>query len=229
MFRHGWKLIALIIIAAVVFVWLIKAPIMSSYLTEKMGVGVTVRRISMWPSETTIFHFRIENPHGFKSHAAFDVERAKITYRWPALRNNPCEIDLITLDNVTLDIEILGPPSKNNWSAIAAQMPKKKVDKEVLIHKLLLRNITVNTQGAGAKKLGIEGTKHFDLMEFDEIDSREGFPTKELIRRIFQGAGLRKYIENLLNPAEQIKNALQKPFKIFGYLPPESCLDKDPL
>ncbi len=75
----------------------------------------------------------------------------------------------------------------------------------------------MNTQGAGAKKLGIQGTQHFDQMEFDEIDSREGFPTKELISRIFQGAGLRKYIENLLNPTQQIKNALEKPFKIFGY------------
>jgi uncharacterized protein involved in outer membrane biogenesis len=217
MFRHGWKLVVLIIVAAVLFLWLIKAPIMSSYLTKKMGVQVTVRTISMWPSETTIRHFRIANPYGFQSRTAFDVERTKINYRWGALRSQPSEIDLITLDNVTLNIEILGSPSNNNWSAIGAQMPENKgAKKEVIIHKLILRNLTVNTSGAGAKKLGIAGTQHFDQMEFDEIDSRNGFPTKELIRRIFQGAGLRQYIENLLNPTEQIKKAIQKPFKLFG-------------
>ncbi len=217
MFRHGWKLIVLIIIAAFVFLWLIKAPIMSSYLTKKIGVDVTVRRISMWPSVTTILDFRIANPYGFQSRNAFKVEQTKINYRWSALSNQPSEIDLITLDNVTLNIEILnGSPSNNNWTAIGAQMPPRKGNNEVVIHKLILRNMTVNTSGPGANKLGVAGTKHFDQMEFDEIDSRYGFPTKELISRIFQGAGLKMFIEKFLNPTQQIQKVLQNPLKLFG-------------
>lgn len=216
MFRHGWKLIGLIIVAAFVFLWLIKAPIMSSYLTKKMGINVTMRSISMWPKTTTIRHFRIANPPGFRTSSAFEVDKTQVNYRWAALTSEPSEIDLITLDDVFLNIEIRSSPSDNNWAAIGAQMPERKRGKEVVIHKLVLRNITVKTEGAAAKKLGIAGTQHFDQMEFDEIDSRDGFPTKELIRRIFQGAGIRQYIENLLNPAQQIKNTLEKPFKLFG-------------
>jgi len=217
MFRHGWKLIVLIIIAAFVFLWLIKAPIMSSFLSSKMGVHVNVRSISMWPNETTIRDFRIGNPHGFRSNTAFLVDLTKINYRWGHLAHDPSEIDLITLDGVTLNIEIInGSGSQNNWSLIGEQMPERKTEKEVIVHKLVLRNMTVNTSGPGAKKLGVEGTQHFDQMEFDEIDSRHGFPTKELIAKIFQGAGIRKYIENLLNPTKRIEDTLRKPFKMFG-------------
>lgn len=218
MFRRGWALAGLILIGMVVFIWLIKAPIMSAYLTQKMGVPVTVRRISMWPSETSIFHFRIGNPYGFRSRTAFDAERTNVNYRWSALTNDPSEIDSIVLDDVTLNIEIRNgsPSTDNNWAAIGAQMPKMQKGREVLIHKLVLRNMTVNTSGPGAEKLGVAGTQHFDQMEFEEINSRYGFPTKELISRIFEGAGLRQYIENLLNPTQQIENALEKPFKMFG-------------
>lgn len=216
MFRNGWKLIGLIIVAAFVFLWLIKAPIMSSYLTKKIGVNVSMRTISMWPKETIIRHFKIANPSGFRSSTAFEVDKTRINYRWPALTSQPSEIDLIVLDGVFLNIEIRSGPSDNNWTAIGAQMPERKGGKEVIIHKLILRNMTVKTEGTGAKKLGVSGTQHFDQMEFEEINSRNGFPTKELISRIFGGAGLRKYIENLLNPTQQIKDALQKPFKLFG-------------
>lgn len=94
-------------------------------------------------------------------------------------------------------------------------MPKGPRDREVVVHKLILRNMTVTTEGPGAKKLGVAGTQHFAQMEFDEIDSKDGFPTKELISKIFQGAGLRLFIERFINPTNQIKKALN-PWNIFG-------------
>lgn len=223
--KHRWTLIGLIIVGVLIFLWLIKAPIMSSYLTDKMGVPVTVRTISMWPKETTIRHFRIGNPHGFKSRTALEVAKTVINYRWKALRQTPTEIDLITLDRVVVDIEMRNAiGSDNNWAAIGAQMPDKKGGTEVIIHKLVLKDMTVKITGAKAKILGVAGTKHFDRMEFDEIDSRNGFPTKELIRRIFEGAGLMKYLDNFLNPVKQIQKALN-PFNIFGSKAPETDLE----
>jgi hypothetical protein len=216
MLKHTWKLIGLVLICIFAFVWLVKAPIMAAYLTEKLGVQISLRRISMWPSSTTMRYFKIANPPGFKSRSAFDVENAQIDYRWKALTHTPTEIDRITLENIILNIEILnGSASNNNWAAIGAQMPSKKSEREVVIHKLVLKNMIVETDGPGAKKLGVQGRRQFDYMEFDSINSKDGFPTKELISRIFQGAGIRKYIENLLNPAKEIEKALN-PLKIFG-------------
>lgn len=214
--KRFFVLLGLIVIAAIVFIWLVKAPIMSNYLTKKLGVPVKVRSISMWPNETTISHFRISNPPGYKTRTAFEVDKTRINYRWSALNANPIEIDLITLDDVFLNIHINNDSGKdNNWADIGSGMPKGPRDREVVVHKLILRNMTVKTEGPGAKKLGVAGTQHFAQMEFNEIDSKDGFPTKELIEKIFQGAGLRLFIERFINPTNQIRKALN-PWNIFG-------------
>lgn len=212
-------LIVLIAIASIVFIWLVKAPIMSNYLTKKIGVPVKVRSISMWPSETTINHFRISNPRRYENPTAFEVNRTRIDYRWSALTGNPIEIDLITLDDVFLNIYINNDSGKdNNWADIGAGIPKEPRDREVVVRKLILKNMTVQTEGPGAKKLGVSGTQHFSQMEFSEIDSKDGFPTKELVAKIFQGAGMRQFLDRFINPANQIKKALS-PLNILGGTP----------
>ncbi len=217
MWKHGWTLIVLIVIAVLIFLWLVKAPIMSTYLTKKLGIPVTVRTISMWPSTTTIRYFKIANPHGYSPRTALEVKKIKIHYRWGALTSDPRVIDLITLNEMELNIDIQNKSgSNNNWAAIGAQMPtSSRSTREVLIKRLVLKDMTVNVTGSGAKALGVAGTKHFDQMEFHNINSKEGFPTKELVSQIFRGAGLWKYLENFLNPAQRIKNTLN-PFDIFG-------------
>jgi len=216
MTKHLWKLILLVILAVLVFFWLIKAPIMSSYLSNKMKVPVSVGTISMWPSKTTIHNFKIMNPHGYKSKTAFKADRTEIDYQFKHLFADPSEINQITLDTVFLSIELTNATgSENNWTAIGSRMPKEPSKKEVIIHSLTLNNITVEVQGIGAKLLGVAGTRHFDRMQFNEIDSREGFPTKELVNKIFEGAGIQQFLKNFFNPANQIQKALN-PFNIFG-------------
>ncbi|MGB7979120.1 MAG: hypothetical protein WCF19_08230 [Chlamydiales bacterium] len=226
MFGHGWRLACLIIIAAFVFLWLVKAPIMSSYLTQKLGVDVSVRMISMWPRQTILRLFTIANPPGFQDRNALEVAKTKIHYRWGPLTATPSEIDLIELENLMIHIEIQNRSgSDNNWAALGARMPEKRGGAEVIIHRLTLKNMTVVTDGPGAEALGVAGTKNFDHMEFTDIDSRDGFPTKELISRIFEGAGLIQYLQNFLNPTERIKDTLN-PFGIFGQKrTPENLLE----
>ncbi len=210
------RLTGLIIVGVIAAIWCIKAPIMSSYLTKKLGLEVSVRNISIFPTEIDMKYFKIENPSGFSSRTAFEVEKTKVKYRWSALTHSPSEIDLITLDNVALNIEIRkGGTSDNNWAEIGSYMPKRKSDRQVVVHKVIVRNLTVTTEGVGANTLGVAGIKHFDQIEFDEIDSREGFPTKELINQIFEGAGLKIFIQKFVNPTQQIQKALN-PFHIFG-------------
>lgn len=217
MFKQGWKLVGWLVIAAILFIWLVKAPALSAYATYKLGIEVTFRSISLWPKEATIRHFRLANPPHFQDRSAFEVEKISLFYRLKALFGRPAEIDEIILDNVVLNIEIKnGDLRNNNWAAIGAHLARHKAEKkEVIIHKLILRNITVRTEGAAAKLLGINGTRHFDQMEFSEINSLEGFPTKELIRQIFQNAGLMQILEQFLSPVQDIKDALN-PLNIFG-------------
>lgn len=214
MSHHSWKFVSLILLGCFIFLWLIKAPILSVYLTEKMGVQVTARTISVWPGESTIRHFRIANPPGFHSPTAFEVVKTHISF--VSLFSNPLIINEIVLDGIRLNIEIRNKAaSDNNWAAIGAHLPKTSKGKSIIIHKLILKNMTVVTTGKGAVKLGVAGTQHFDHMEFDEINSEHGFPTKDLVSQIFKGAGLMKYLENFLNPTQRIKDTLN-PFNIFG-------------
>lgn len=216
MWKHGWKLAILIIIGAVIFLWLIKAPIMSTYLTNRMGVPVTVRTISMWPTWTSIRYFKIKNPEGYHPRTALEVKKIEMDYKFKQLTGRPSVIDLITLNNVTLNIEVRNRSgSDNNWAAIGAEAPDVESSRGVIVKKLVMNDITVNVTGRGAKVLGVTGTKHFDRFEFHNIDSNEGFPTKELVAKIFQGVGFRKFIESFLNPAQRIKKSLN-PFDIFG-------------
>jgi len=212
--KHGWKLLVLLIIAAVIFVWLIKAPLMSTYLSNKMKVSVSVGSISMWPKRTTIRNFKINNPHGFKLNAAFKADHTEIDYDFKRLTGAVSEIDQILIDGVYLGIECsTSDCSSNNWTAIGSKMPKEdKRVHEVLVHDLILTNMTVDIRGLGL--LGKPTTKHFDRMEFREIDSRTGFPTKELINKIFQGAGMMQYIQDAFSlpqdAIEQFLNPLKK-------------------
>jgi len=215
--RYGWKIIVLLIIAAIVFLWLIKAPIMSAYISNKMKVPVAVGNISMWPSQTTIRDFKISNPRGFKTKAAFEADHTTISYDFKRLTGEVSEIDKILIDGVYLSIDCSNSScSSNNWTAIGAQMPKEdKRIHEVLVHDLILTNMTVEIRGLGLYG-GKPETKYFDRMEFREIDSRTGFPTKELITKIFGNAGIMDYIKGVFDLPQ---NAIQKflnPLKGFG-------------
>jgi hypothetical protein len=208
----GWKLIVLIVLAAIVFLWLIKTPIMASYLTNKMRVPVSIGRISMWPSQTKIHNFRIKNPRGFKTSYAFTAQSTEIDYQFKQLIGNPSVIDLIHVDDIYLGVECANPAcTANNWTAIGANMPKREGGQEVIIRKLVLTNLTAEIRGT---KLGNGRlTRHVDRLEFDDIDSKEGFPTEQLIKEIFGGAGLEQYLKEMFSPQKIFETI--RPF-IFG-------------
>jgi hypothetical protein len=203
----SWKILLLIIVGGLIFLWLIKAPIMSWYLTNELKVPTSMSSISIWPSQTTIRHFRIINPRGFKTRSAFEADTTQIMYRFKHLRANPSEVDRIEIDGIYMSIECSNPVcSKNNWTAIGglmAQKEQKAKKRDVIIHKFILSNMTVEVRGLGFNKPPF--TKTIDYLEFDEVSSEKGFPTDKLIQAIFQGAGLQDYIQDLLNPQNAIK------------------------
>lgn len=218
MFKKGWKLVGLLVIAAVVFLWLIKTPILSTYISNKLRVPLTMRSVSIWPKETNIHHFQIPNPPGY-SHSALKIDKIQINYEPHRLFGNPVEMDLVELDNVYLNIVLpTDERDNNNWTELGARMSHQKTGKEVIIHQLVIRNLTVKTEGAGAKKLGIDGVRQFAHLQFNEIDSRQGFPTEELIARIFKGAGIEMFLRKFLNPEGYIQKALNPIKNVFGQI-----------
>ncbi|HEY4255269.1 MAG TPA: hypothetical protein VGM34_02855 [Chlamydiales bacterium] len=203
-----FKIVLLLIIAALVFLWLIKASLASSFLTDKMKVPVSLRSLAISPSEMLIEEFKIRNPRGFKMKDALKAEEIQVKYGWKKLFHNPSEIDVIEVKDIFLDVELSNATgTQNNWTAIGANIPSSdKPARELIIHKLILSNLTAEIRGVGGSQTPI--VRKLDRLELDEIDSREGFPTKQLISAIFKGVGMEMYIKELINPQNIIKKAL---------------------
>lgn len=215
--KLGGGIILLIILGSIVFLWLIKAPIMSSYLTSRLKIPISIGNMSMWPSQTIMKNFKVPNPRGYGIPYALKAERTEIDYQLKNIFGDPCIIDMIEMDNILMSIIVTDAKgTKNNWAALGAKIPDEANPREIIIHRLVLTNISIEIRGL--ESLGVASqTKKIDRMEFDEIDSKQGFPTKELIAKIFEGAGMQKYIQELFNPEniiEKVTNPL--PFDVFG-------------
>lgn len=204
--KYGWKLLVLLIFAALVFVWLIRAPLLSSFLSNKMGIQISIRWIGLWPSHTNIHVFTIKNPPGFQD-SAFKAEEVVCNYRLRQLVGDPTVIDRIEIKNSVLRIDFTNSMgTSNNWTVLGQMVPKQKSHSNVLIQKLILTDFNVEIHGANY--LVKAKQTHFDLLEFDDINSQEGFPTALLIKLIFQKSGIDQYIQDLFNPEEKIRSIL---------------------
>jgi len=207
--KYGWKALVLLALAALVFVWLIRAPILSSYLTKKMGLEVSLRWIGLWPSHTTIHLFKVKNPPGYTGEA-FKAAKIVCNYQLGPLFGDPSVIEEIEIHNCVLRIDFPSSLSaSNNWTAIGEKIRKERGG-GVIIRKLILTNFDVEIHGSPVFVKAKQ--THFDRLEFDEIDSEEGFPTEKLIQLIFQTSGIDQFLQNLFQPAQKYLS----PLKIFG-------------
>lgn len=211
--KRGWKFVAIVLVGAAAFVWLVKVPILSFYLTEKLRVPVGLVWVSIWPTETTLRDFKIQNPEGFDSPYAFKVKEARIDYHLKSLFSEPVTFDQIALDTVFVEV-IFSPPGdfSNNWTVIGNHMPKPSGRHAVYIDALILENITIVVRDFSYP--GEITTRHFDRLEFHNINSARGFPTEEMIRKIFGGFNLGDLIKDAFDPKDLIEDVLD-PVRIF--------------
>lgn len=153
MAKITWKLLLLLIAGGIVFLWLIKAPILGWYLTKLMQVEVSVGSISIWPSETTIRHFSIHNPPEFVDRKALTVKHIQASYQFDKVRNTPHEIEVLQLDSAYFFIDCANQTcSENNWSEIANSIPESHGNGGVIIHKTIITDLTVEFKGGGLLK-----------------------------------------------------------------------------
>lgn len=198
--KAGFALFGLTILGTVVFLWLIKAPVMGAYLSDKLNIPVALGSINMSPTKTTIRRFSITNPRGFRMPAAFRSDQIQINYDVKQLVSRPAELNSIYLSDNFISIEMSA--SGNNWKVIGMNMHQPiRHSKAVRIDKLILLDTKVEILGLGSPNKVI--VKQIDRMVFSDIDSLEGFPTKQLVHQIFQSSGLQEYIQDAFSiPAE---------------------------
>ncbi len=202
-FKHG----LITLLGVIVFLWLIKAEIVSFYLHHKIRVPISIGWLNTTFSHAIFRDFRIHNPKDFHHSSALYVRDLKMFYRFSELFKDPLVIDEIRMKDVFLDIELLNQSgSENNWTEISRQMKPSKENKGVVLRKLILDGLTVEISGPSL--IGGRVRKEVDHLEFDHMNSQKGFPTEQLIHKIFGGAGVEEYIENAFNPGELIEGVI---------------------
>lgn len=196
--RFGWKGITLIVLTILVFLWIIRAGIMSSYLSNHLGVPISAARISMWPSQTTIKGFKIFNPRGFKEKRAFGAEKITIDYTFHKLFTDPAEIQQILVQDIFLSVEFANASgSENNWTEIGKHMPSERSGKEIMIDRLVFSNLTIEVRNL----VDDPKTYHVDQIEWENLHSKRGFPTEQVVSKLFEEVGLQEYIKEAFDPA----------------------------
>lgn len=189
----------LVVLILILFIWIVKSEIVSWYLTRQIRVPVSITRISTWPSQTTIYDFKAKNPSGFKTKTAIYANRIEVDYKFANLFGDSKKFEKIEADGIFLNIEFENPlGTKNNWSVIARNMPKTKSTTDIEIKELIFNDITISIQGLGLSMK--PKTFKIGSLKFNDINSETGFPTEQIIRRIFEGSGVDQYIRESFDP-----------------------------
>ena len=218
--KYGiWIISFFIIIVILVALWFLKEPIASTYLSYKLKTNVTISSINVSKNKILIKNFRIQNPKRVKEIYAFISKDITVNYSFSNLFSTPSVVDTITLYDVTLNIECANPLcSKNNWTDIAGNISKKEKSKpssqEYIIRKLVMRDLNVSIEGLGLNFTQNKQT-HISYLEFDNISSKKGFPTGQLIAAIFKSAGLKDYLKGFFDTKNMIETIIDT-FKGIG-------------
>ncbi|MBN2478737.1 MAG: hypothetical protein JXA94_00760 [Parachlamydiales bacterium] len=201
--HKAWLLPVIIVVALILFLWIIKAPIMSAYLSSKLKANGSFSSVKLSSSKMTIGGLKIFNPRGSKNKYALTTKQIIVNYSLKKLFSSPSIIDSIVVEDSQLNIECSNPLcTQNNWTIIAKNISKmeksKKEGKEVIVSTLTLQNLDVEVMG-----LGLDFTKkkniHKSNLTFKNISSKQGFPTQQLIKAIFKSADLQDYLKGILD------------------------------
>jgi hypothetical protein len=200
------------IIIGIVGIWVIKTPIIASYLSAKLKTDVSMSGISISTKKVNMKNFRIKNPKGFDNRYAFMAKQLQIDYSLSSLFGKTKTIDNILIQDINLDIECTSALcSSNNWTQIInnidSESKSKPSDKEYLIKTLTLKDLNVVISGS-AFDFAINKNIKVDSITFNNISNKTGFPTSQLIQAIFQNAGLKEYIKDILEPQKWIEGAI---------------------
>ncbi len=220
--------VIIILIAIVgVFIGLQVAPsLVSSSLSKKMGVDVSIGSIGASSDEVKVQYVSIANPAGSKLPKAFSVDKIAVDSPLTNYVKDPIIIDEITLDNVYLSIEAASPTGglSGNWGKIIDNLnksspPAAKSDKkgtQVTIKKLILTNINVDLvtllQAGSVQRLPT-----IPRLEFTNISSDSGMPIEPIISAILAAVlknnGIESILENVIKGPKGLFDTLITPFK----------------
>ncbi len=183
----------IIVLGAVVF-WNFVPTIVSSQLTERAKVDVSIQSIGMTPSSVWVKKLQVENPP--KNLVPYALTTKKIDVDVPLIHffHKNIAIDEINMNNVYLSLIFESMENKNgNWSTImsniqssaSSDQEKAKASgksKTVLIKRLMITDLEVDLGYLSHGK--VNRIAKIPRLEFTNVSSEGGIPTAQIMNLI---------------------------------------------
>ncbi len=207
----SWFIALLLILLIVIILWVVKIPLTASCLSRKLKTDVGISKVSIKSNKMIISGFKLKNHKKTKSKYAFKADKLQIYYSFSKYFSSPSIIDSISLKNVNLDIECDNSLcTKNNWTTIIDKVNEKEQKKEykdLIIKNLVIKNMNVQIIGLGLDFNNVK-TLHIAEIKFNNISSKNGFPTQQLIAAIFRSIGLKDYLKGVMETKPMFENII---------------------
>jgi len=189
--------------------WTNKSAVAAHFLSRELnGVPVAIRSLQITKEQSNVAQLRIGNPPRSRTPVAFAAEQMKVQTTIQQVMGDPMTIDEIVVKDIFVGVEFYDSKQQDsNWNYILAtdEKKKKKEEKDYLIRKLTLYNLTVEvTQSNGQ----VKRYPTIPKMEFYNISSATGFPIDEIEKAIFNL--VLKDLFKKLNLDQILKDQLQK-------------------
>ncbi len=190
LFITFWVLILLASTAH--FVWTYRSYLTELFLSRQLGVPITIGKIEVNSKAIQITNLIIYNPPKALRPIALRVESIQVNNPLTSYLKDPILIREVVLKNLFIDIELYDPKGeKSNWHTIFQQSSEDQkktrsflsIKRSAIVRDLLLENIHIHLiQNSDAQ----EDFSPIKKLEFKNIDTKKGVPTKEISNIIIQ-------------------------------------------
>ncbi|MBP9841330.1 MAG: hypothetical protein KBC64_02760 [Simkaniaceae bacterium] len=229
-------LITLVIalILAFFILWSLLPTLVSKELSKQAGVPITMETFQLSSSLIHIDNLNVKNPPMYTLPKALSVATIDIYAPFSRFFAPKIILDKLELDTIYVGIEFDSKNSKQgNWTTIMNHLggdDPKKGQKEVIIKKLILTNLSIELAyrdgSAPPKKL-----QKIKRIELDNVSSEGGIPSsvvmkiimREALHNIFSKEGIQNMIQDSLK--QNLPTGPSNLFKgFFGNACPEANL-----
>lgn len=230
-FVYFFICVVIILFAAAFFGWNYLPYWISSTLSQKMGVSVSVNHLHITPNTATIHNLDIGNPTGFTLDKALQIKKIQTNAPASSFFYDHIVVDEVLLSNLYLGLEFESvTDTRGNWTIIMNNLrsslrdpdQSSKEGKTFLIKKLTIRNIKIDL--VFKKNDGkVIHLKPIPYMEFKNVSSEGPRSIGQLINVVMTGllkeVFLEQHLKDMLHdviksPGKGVYNSIKSLFSL---------------
>ena len=210
--------ITLILISILAYLaYLNSGLILAQIISRTTQTPVTIDHIDFHHDSFAIQHLAVGNHNKAYFPTAFKAEKVTIDASYKQYFKKSIDIEKIEINDIYINIEFYSEDKiEGNWKDLienmeAAHQPSTKNKRQTLIKKLILNNVHVTLILSDGK---IHRLSPIDHLEFNDVNSGEGIPIKEISEII-----ARKMLYSILQE-EGLNLIIKIPYKVIKKILP---------